>query len=347
MTILFIDSFNNYILDDHVSDKGWSHEGGHWIDDVGGVQRPVTIPPQFPLGAMSTRGSNIGERCTRSFLSSDTVVVSAKIAIGDAVGSTLFQILDADGNSLALLETGVTRTDLRLISGGVTVETTGGGYGGGYGIYELKYTKGSGSNGFAEVRFNLSVVHTITTSSATAQGTAVRCISTPGAGDQHFMDDFYILNGLGSAPNNDYLGGVRIDSYNPNSDGPATDFTTSTGGGSNYSHVSGVFVNDLTYNSSDNIGDRDLQGMSGVTYHGEIFGVQQTVFADVSDAGGASIDFITEKPSGTGEKTHGTRTLSTDDKFEYTIVEKDPDDDNTWTDARMAATDFGYKVDTI
>ncbi len=340
MTVLYIDSFDHYITS-NINDKGWSSSDIdlYSIDDTGGVTRFM----EDPLGAMQSSGFNIGPKLTRNYPPSDTVVVGCAWVTSSFRERTILELLDTSGNSLANLEV-TSGGGLKLTSGGVVEEVSASVAG--YQYYELKYTKGTGSNGFAEVRHQESIVLTITTSSETAQAAGLSCLEHGGASGGGSMDDLYILNGLGGSPTDDYLGIVRIDAFEPNGNGVDTDFDSSTGG-ANYTHVNSDTPDDGSWNESNTLNDRDLHTMGVSAISGTIFAIQPVLYAIATDAGGVSVDIISEKSGGAGEQSAGIRTLSTNNQFEYKVFDNDPDDDTTWTNTKIDATDFGYKVNTI
>ena len=87
--------------------------------------------------------------------------------------------------------------------------------------------------------------------------------------------------------------------------------------------------------------------MGAATLSTTIYAVQPVVYAKQTDAGTVTVELITQKPGGAGEKSSGTSTASTSYQFEHHILENDPDDTTTWTDTKVNATEFGYKINNI
>lgn len=336
MTLLYVDSFDHYSTDE-IPDKGWSTSG------VASIKIGVGRRGGNALGTTSTL---ITDAATQSFTDSDTIIVGCALKMGEFKDRELLIFKEAGGSEVARMEH-TSAGEIKLVSGGVTEITAVAAYDpNAYSYYELKYTKGTGSDGIAELRKDTSVILSISTSNETAQCSSLTVLENEAFYDP-LLDDLYILNGLGSS-NNDYLGDVRVDVQYTDADGQYTDFTASTGAAS-YTHVDDVLTdNDATFTESGSIADKEVYSVDAATLGTVIHGVQQVVHNRKTDAGTVTVDLITDKPSGSGLKVNGAALATSNDfTFLLAILETDPDDSTTWTDAKINAEEFGYRIEGI
>jgi hypothetical protein len=111
--------------------------------------------------------------------------------------------------------------------------------------------------------------------------------ASPSASTQY--DDVYVLDGSGSAPQNDFLGDCRVDARFPSGAGATTQWTPSAG--ANYQCIDDPTVNDDTdYTSTDTIGNKDTVAVQDAPVPGAVFyGCQLSVAARKSDAGTCTV----------------------------------------------------------
>ena len=342
MTLLFVDSFDHYDTTEF-QEKGYTTNAGtikHKISIGEGRRGTNCLKSNVGLGEFSLVLQHAIE-------DSDTLVIGCALNINDFHGQIQIEINDAIGNSLLKLQS-TPAGELQIISGGQTATTAASIYvPNTYSHYEIKYTKGSGSDGFAELRKNGIVLLTITNSTETAQASEFELLETFVLQSFSKLDDLYVLNGLG-ATNNDYLGDVRVDAHFASADGATIDFLGNTGA-DNYTHVDDKPFpdGDSTYTQAGTIDNLDLHEMDTASLGTIIYGVQPVVLNRKTDAGIITAELITQKPGGAGEKSSGTGTVSDDYAYHYYMLENDPDDTTTWTDAKINATEFGYKINNI
>ncbi len=342
MTLLFVDSFDHYASAE-MNQKGYTTNAGpieHTIVPAGGRRGTQCLSSEVGI-------SKQGLVLQKAILDSDTVVIGCAINIIDFHGQTQIELNDAVGNSLLLFET-TAAGEIQLVSGGQTRTTSAAIYTPGtYSHYEIKYTKGTGSNGFAEIRKAGVPLLTITNSTETAQGSEFEMLETFVLQGYSLIDDLYVLNGLGSV-NNDYLGDVRVDVHYADADGADTDFIPFTAG-TNFAMVDETLTDgDTSFVDAGTINARDVMGMDSASLATQIHGVQQVVNNRKTDAGTVTVDIISEKPAGSGEKVNANAQNVTDNyQMTTAILEDDQDDNVIWTDARINATEFGYKIDNI
>ena len=333
MSLLYIDSFDHYATAD-LAAKGWS-VGSIAFVDVGTGRRGGNC--------LSVTTTSIAYSATQSFTASDTIIVGCGLKMGLYKSKGLLLLKDTGGSEIAeVLQTAA--GELTLTSGGVTTAVAAFDPAS-YSFYELKYVKGTGANAVAELRKDAVVLLTITTSSETTQCSALSVLENISS---YFpkLDDLYILNASGSV-NNDYLGDVRVDAHFADANGAEVNFVGNTGA-TQYTHVDEVLPDgDTTFTEAGNISDRDLHSMTSASLGTVIHGVQQDVLSRKTDAGTVTVDLIMELPAGAGEKVRATATASDDYTYHLSISETDPDDSATWTDAKVNAQEFGYKINNI
>ena len=338
MTLLFLDSFDHYDTAG-LSDKGYSQSGGEHNILVGGGRNGS--------GALRASGFLSGSKITKTITDSDTVIIGVALNFNAKFQREAIVVLNTAGQQLAVLSTR-NNGGFRIVSGGIT-QTTGGNQHtvGTYSHLQLKYTKGTGSNSFCEVKLNDSIILTITTGNETEQGSAIQLVEMPSGSDISLAADLYVMNGLGSV-NNDYSGDLVVQLVLPNGNGAEVEFSGSSGS-DNFTHIDEKPADDdVTWNQSDVILDRDIFDVPTPSGSSTIFGVQTNVLARKTDAGTVKVDVITEKPAGTGEKINAAAVLLADSyAFALAINELDPDDNSTWTSGKISSTDWGYKVNDI
>ncbi len=338
MTLLFIDSFDHYCTTE-IPDKGYSVGTSHTIVPGGGRRGGQAI---------SSTGSSVGSIVTKDLpVDSDTLVVGCALKMSSFEDTILLDIINSTGFSLARLNM-TTSGALEIICGTKTAITAAGAFTPTqYNHYELKYIKGTGADAFCQLRKDGVILLTISDGEETDQAAAVDLWRNVSSFKETTADDLYILNGLGVV-NNDYLGDVRVDAHWTDADGATVSFTASSAA-ANFTHIDDNPCpdRDSTFVESGTISARAIYSVDAASLGTAIHGVQQAVFNRKTDAGTVTVDLITEKPSGSGEKINGSGTASDNYEFALAILETDPDDSTTWTDAKVNAEEFGFKVNNI
>jgi len=178
--------------------------------------------------------------------------------------------------------------------------------------------------------------------SANASANQIRFGPAANAGITVDYDDLYICDGIGSAPQNTFLGDSRIDTLLPTADGTSQQWTPSTPG-THYTLVDDAAPNTTDYVSSATIGQRDTYGMQDLTAQtGTIYGVQLNLAALKSDAGARSI-----KPlvlSGASEALGSATALSTSQTYTRHVQVTDPATGAAWTESAVNAMQAGAEV---
>lgn len=181
-----------------------------------------------------------------------------------------------------------------------------------------------------------------TRASANSQVTSVR-IGGDGT-NTVTVDDLYILDTTGAAPQNDQLGDCRIDVSVPNAESTYSDFTPLSGSDNSAMVDESAPDGDTTYNSSGAVGARDSFGMTVMADIGgaTIFGVQANVVAR-KDASGTRKVRALARPAGINH--YGTSESLTTSYLDYrTIWQTNPETSAEWAENEVNLTQFGYEV---
>lgn len=170
-------------------------------------------------------------------------------------------------------------------------------------------------------------------------------INSTGNGSTWDWDDIYVLDSTGSAPRNNFLGDIRVETIMPNSDGTNTAWVPNTGTSHNnrVKEISGTFPDgDTTYISDNTSGDRDTFGVGALSVTtGNVFGVQTNLYARKDDAGLRQISDVIRQGGTNYDGT--TQTLGASYLFYSQIHNQDPTGAD-WTVANVNADEYGVKV---
>jgi hypothetical protein len=165
-------------------------------------------------------------------------------------------------------------------------------------------------------------------------------------GEQH-LDDIYILDGTGSAPQDDILGDCRIDNLMPDGDGNYTEFDT-TFPASPTTHWDKVEEigpdDDTSYNETTTNTDRDtfmMENLTAITSQ-TIFGVQQFSYARGT---GGSPGNLRNKLRISSTDYDGTGLALTDAVYEYLLEmwDRNPNGDVAWIESVINGMESGYE----
>jgi hypothetical protein len=157
------------------------------------------------------------------------------------------------------------------------------------------------------------------------------------------IDDFYIADTSGSAPNNDFLGDVRIDTIYPTSDGNYLQFTPSTGS-THFDLVDETAPNTTDYNSSSTVNNRDSYGMDNLAALSSqtVYGVQVNAAVLKDDAGVRSLSTMVRSSITNGDGA--SVSLGTSQRYISQLYELNPNGSVVWTETTVNAMEAGVKV---
>ncbi len=153
------------------------------------------------------------------------------------------------------------------------------------------------------------------------------------------IDDVYIADTTGSAPQNAMLGNVRVETLYPVADGSYTSWTPKIAG-PHYQMVNETLIDgDGSFNYDATPGDKDSYILE--TFIGQIFGAQLNIGARQGDATVRQIAALI-KQGGT-DYFNSTVTLSSDYVIYTWTLGKDPSGAD-WLAATINADEFGQKL---
>jgi hypothetical protein len=167
-------------------------------------------------------------------------------------------------------------------------------------------------------------------------------IAEVGVYSAYVIDDYYLCDGSGAAPFNDFLGNCRIYTEFPISN-DTVQWTPSTG--SNFQNVDdpGDIDGDTTTNTSATVGQKDLFGVTGDVPVGVIVkAVELRTTLRKDDAVARTVR--PKLKSGVTEANGATRNMTVGYVQYRDTLPVDPTDSAAWTPAKANALKIGYEV---
>lgn len=203
---------------------------------------------------------------------------------------------------------------------------------------------GTPASGTVELRLNGAAE--IASTAANLGSTAinqVRIMSNTGGASNDF-DDMYCVDNTGSAPNNTFLGDVRVVTIMPTADGTYSAWTPA-GGGSHFSKVnetsgSSFPDGDTSYVSDSTPNDLDSYVCADIDAGATVYGVQHNIYARKDDANTRQIAPLIRQAS--TDYVGTTVTLTATYAFYTQLYDKDPTS-SAWTAANVNGDEFGVK----
>lgn len=336
--LLFMDGFDSYATAD--INKKWTTSAGSAAIGAAAGRRSS--------GALVSAGTG---NVTKSLAAGASFVMGCAVSVSSVSASAraLFQLTDAATLQCDLrintdLTLSVTRNGTALTNGtSVSALATGAFY---YIEWKVTIADSIGASSCV-VKVNGATWITVATgqdtkNTANASANAVILGPSSSVTGTWTIDDFYICDQSGSAPQNDFLGDCRIDTLLPNADGSNSAWTPSTGS-SHYQLVDEATPNTSDYVESNTVGQKDtwnFQDLAAVT--GTIFGIQVNTAALKSDAGVRSIANTIK--SGATNADGATVALSTSQLYQSDIWYQDPATSAAWTEANINSLEAGVKV---
>lgn len=194
------------------------------------------------------------------------------------------------------------------------------------------------------VEASASGVDTNNGGSNSANVIALRAGGSTSTSRERRFDDYYICDGSGSAPYNDFLGDCRVEAIFPSGDGATSGMTGSDGNSVNNSLlVDETNENaDTDYVESSSSGTKDTYAMTNVTpTSGSVYAVMPIPIAKKTNAGDRSVKSVARLSS--TEVDSAATTLSTDYAACPDIRTTKPGG-GVWTITDVNAAEFGVKV---
>ena len=200
-----------------------------------------------------------------------------------------------------------------------------------------------GTSGTCEVHLNGvpgEILPTVGNFGTTNIGRFALTFNTSGANPN--WDDLYVQDLTGSAPNNDFLGDVVIETLFPNGDGTHQAWTPSAAG-SHYTKVNEATPDgDTTYVSDISPGDIDTYTVGSLaTLSGTVYGVATNLYARKDDAATRQIAPVIRE-AGTDHVGTTTPGLTTSYLYYRQLYPLDPAG-AAWTIASVNGSEYGVK----
>ena len=203
------------------------------------------------------------------------------------------------------------------------------------------------SSGYVQLKVNgqvfLNIIALNTQTSGNNYVNMVRFQPHSSSGSYNYkLDDIYILDDQGSAPQNDFLGECRIQTQWPSANGDTNNFQA-IGALSNYQCVDETISDDdLTYVRSGTVGNIDDYAMGTVSMTGTIYGVQVNLTYKKDDVGVRTITPIVK--SGGQFYEGSVFSCQSDYNVASKIWQLEPHNNATWTNASVNALAAGIKI---
>lgn len=153
-----------------------------------------------------------------------------------------------------------------------------------------------------------------------------------------YYDDFYVLD---RTVGSDYLGDVRVDSYDVDGAGDDADFTPLSG--SNYENVDDDTPDsDTTYNESATIGAKDTFTLQDTSNQGaSVYGVAHIMTVRKTDAGGRTIRGVLKSGSTTTNQITRSPNTTYETFFQHN---EDVPGGTGWTESNVNSLKAGYEI---
>jgi len=346
MALLFMDGF------DHYGTSGDPVALGKWLSSANGATAQTT---RVRTGTHSLRMSNAsGEIISKILPASGGFVVGfAHYATATRIAADFLQIREGTTVHLALA---VTTANLLTVKRGTTVLATGtttlaintwyyfefkGIIHDTTGSYEVKI------DGVTEAALTNAGPTDTREAGTTGQWDRVRLVHTTGNGIDNFFEDLYVCDQSGSAPRNDFLGAVKVETIYPSTDavaaGSNAGLTCSTGT-DHGALVDETTPNTTDYNSGSTVGVKDTYNYPAMALSGTVYGVQSNLYCLKTDATARTVCSVT-RSAGVDSDSANVSPLTTASYFSQ-IVAQDPNAGSPieWTVAAVNAAQFGMKV---
>jgi len=342
MALRFLDSFDHYT---NLAQK--------WTSVVGaGVNQMIVQSGTKRTGAQAMQNYGIAPGATNINLTLDAQVTWI---IGFA-----FQPSAAPGAAFDIcrtLDVGATQGALRinadlsvsLLRGAVVVATSVRALTGGTFQYlEFKHTVDPAA-GLLEVRLNGVVIATFTgntraTANTSANGIGIGQFNAGFSAINTFVDDIYILDGTGIAPNNAYWGDTAINMLKPSGAGNYTNWATLVGAATHWQAVTEVPPDEDTSYVADAVGsDEDSYTFGDLAITSAVInGIQVCIRAREDLVGGTQIKRLYRNSA--TDDLGAALTLTTSYQYFFEIMPTDTIASAAWTVATINSAEFGVDV---
>jgi hypothetical protein len=321
MALIFIEGFDHMTATQVIA-KGWN-----------------AVFSSVGAGRFDGQSAALSASVARSHpLPSNYSTIIAGTAFKEASGTDFFR-LQAGATATCRISTNASNFLQVRNSGGTVIATgTTALIGGNWNYIEAKLFI-NGASGTIEIHLNGAIEIVSTTGNFGSTN-----IDTIGmVGDSSVVlswDDMYACDTTGSAPNNTFLGDVRVETVFPTGAGSHTAWTPN-GAASNWQCVDETTPDgDSTYVSDSTPGDLDTYATGNIDGGATVYGVQTNLYARKDDAAIRQIAPVIRQ--GVTDYVGNTVTLSSSYAFFSQLYNQDPTPAN-WTAINVNADEFGIK----
>jgi len=168
---------------------------------------------------------------------------------------------------------------------------------------------------------------------------------SPSIADGHKIDDLYISDLSGGAPQNDFLGDIQVDTVFPDGAGATSDFDTTVGSANHFENVDeNPADDDTSYNETATDNDVDLfeyAALPSIIGGALVLSVKATILAKKTDAGISQMRAVA-RPLSTN-RVGAAMFIGTDYQYFSEIWDLNPETSGAWTDATVNASEFGVE----
>lgn len=321
--------------------EGWDHLAASQFTSKGWSANPTAVVSGRFDGQAASLNSNV---VNAKQLPSTYTTLWAGVAFQPAtVAVASYQFLRFQSSASAVIaylrvnssgQIEVLNSSNTIIATGTTVLTAG------VWVYVEAKLVVNGAAGSITVHLNGVSEIAVTTGNFGSTAVGWIAVVSSGVNGTHF-DDLYVLDGTGSAPNNGFLGDVRVETIYPNGAGAHTAWTPN-GAASNYQCVDEATPDgDTSYVSDATVGDIDTYTFSDIDAGATVFAVQRNVYMRKDDANVRQVAMV-ERQAGT-DHVGATQTQGSSYAVASEIENADPTG-APWTAATINGNEWGVKV---
>lgn len=341
MALLFVDGFDHSGATNTIHFTKYSDGSGAGIS---------TSSPRTGLGRLNL-GNSFGYVTTKPLTASGGCVVGCaiRVDVDDATADSGPILHVREGGTTHLRLEFTTSRTLRVVRGDGTVLATGttvlplGTW-----VYVELKTVIHDSAGTYAVRLDGVAEAALTGSGADTRngGTGVwdriHLIGIGGGGFQFSLDDLYVCDTSGAAPQNDFLGPCQVETLLPQTGNGSNAGLTPSTGTDHGALVDENPPNTSDYNSSATVGAKDTYTLPSLALTGAILGIQTNLYAAKSDAAARQVCAVVR----TGGTDYDGANVAPTTTFSYYSEPRpvNPQTGLAWTTADIDALEVGMKV---
>lgn len=350
MALLFLDSFDHYA---DITEK-WDARTGMVEPTIGNNVDQSTAEGRFTPGALRIRNNVFGQNgIVKNFVATEELIVGfawqnrdsdanpgdfkIENTAGDLQGT--FQINSATGVGTLTCEGATVSTATLIFTGGVWQHV------------EIRM-KRSATVGELEIVRNGTQVALLTGADTLGNSTtgfeSFEVFANAASQQHHYIDDMYIADTTGPAPQNTFIGDSRITVLRPKANGLDNNFTP-VGSDTNFGAVDETLTDgDTSFVEAGQVGaketytnfDFDDLGVSP----GTIYSAQVVNNVKKTDAG--TLRYLDSMTIGGLQFDNGTDVTATSGDYRMStyIRDTDPSDSGTWTEAKIAAVGSSLEI---